>query len=259
MASFYDLSIGKEIEFKRILADAGLSTEMVEKVIRCPYLGRKMVDAIDEPQQASPRSPIPWTPVADYVYRIMARSQLRDWGFTQADADKLSTTMHDHHGQLMPTGVSIWLGKNLKFNWTEMTAWIEDEVKALEFTFQDYFGPSRLSFYPGSEVTGKRKLDVVDFDLATFWDSINGVIPGDVRSTRQKWPGLEVLQLLALNPQVCVAMDGKTIPYMFAPGLVVDSDSLPYFDRSDREVYVGDVWDGNQWMPHVSGCLCGVA
>lgn len=248
MASFYDLSIDKKTEFKRILADAGLSTEMVEKVIKYPYLGKRMVDAIDVyPSQESPKSSIPWTPVADYAYHIMARSQLRGWGFTPDDAYKLSAKLHDHDGPLTPTGVSIWLGKNLGYNWTEMTTWIEDEVKKLGFTFHTYFDTNRLSFLAGSEHAGKRKLDVVDLDIATFWDPTNGVIPGNVRSTRSKWPGLEVATLLALNPQVYVAMDGKTIPYMFAPGLVVDSDYLPRFYRSARKVYADGGWAVYRW------------
>lgn len=248
MASFYDLTIGQGVEFQRILADV-LSAEDAKRIIKYPYLGKRMVDAIDVyPQQASPKSYLPWTPVDQYVDRIMARSQLRGWGFTSDDADKLSATMHDHDGLLMPTGVSIWLGKDLAYNWTEMTTWIEDEVKVLGFTFQTYFNPDRLSFLPGSECAGRRrKLDDVELDLATFWNPTNGVIPRDVRSSRPKWPGLEVATLLALNPQVYVAMDGKTIPYMFAPGLVVDSDCLLRFYRNARKVYADGGWVVYRW------------
>jgi hypothetical protein len=206
--------------------------------------------AMQTTESTRPLSSIPWMPVGVYVDHIMARSKLRGWGFTQADASKLNANLHDHDGPLTPTGVSIWLGRDLKFNWTEMTAWIEDEVNKLGFTFQDYFGPVRmhqLSFLPGSEVTGKRKLDVVDLDLATFLGSTNGVIPMNVRSSRLKWPGLEVATLLALNPQVYVAMDGETIPYLFASGLVVDSDGLPVFHCNSDGAYVHGSWDGRRW------------
>jgi len=31
------------------------------------------------------------------------------------------------------------------------------------------------------------------------------------------------------------------------PGLVVDSDNLPYFNRDSDEAFVNDNWDDNQW------------
>jgi len=190
---------------------------------------------------------IPWTPVDEYVDRIMARSQLRGWGFTSADADELSAKLHNHDGLLTPTGAKLWLGKNLGYNWNEIMSWINEEVRKLGFTFQARFHASGLSFYPGSEVTGKRRLDVVDLDLATFLNPTNGVVPKDVRSARPKWPGLEVATLLALNPQICIAMNSKTIPYMLAAGLVVGSDYLPRFYRIGREVYVDNYSNDTLW------------
>jgi len=45
---------------------------------------------------------------------------------------------------------------------------------------------------------------------------------------------------MRLDSVVLVANDAFT-------GLVVDSDNLPNFNRNDREVYVNDNWDDNQW------------
>ncbi|HUC96491.1 MAG TPA: hypothetical protein VMR16_02375 [Candidatus Saccharimonadales bacterium] len=240
-----DLVSGSTCEEMQNLLGAG---DLIKQIMACPDPSRvdKSAFAALLATVHQSQSSIPWTPVGQYVDRIMARSQSRAWGFTPADANKLNAKLRDHDGPLTPTGVSIWLGDNLSYNWVEMLAWIKDEVEKLGFTFQDNFSFDRLSFYPGSEVTGKRKLDVVDLDLATFWDSTNGVIPRKVRPTRPKWPGLKVATLLALNPQVYVAMDGETIPYMLAPGLVVYSDDLPGFYRFDRVVYVTDSWDGAQ-------------
>ncbi len=193
---------------------------------------------------------IPWTPVKEYVERIMDRSEIRGWGLTKTQAAKLATQLatHDHAGPLTPTGVSIWLGKNLEYNRAEAIAWLEDEVKALGFSFTDHIGSGRTLFYPGSQVTSKRQIHAVSLDLGKFWNPTDGLIPRQVRAKdQQRWPGLEVFWLLALNPRVYVAMDGKIVPYMFAPGLVVDSDYLPRFDRNGRECYVDDHWDDSTW------------
>lgn len=226
---------------------------LFKALLNCPDLSKvdkKAFSAFLAATQPKPQLSILLTPVSEYVDRIMARSELRGWGFTQTDAKELAAKLHDHYGPLTPTGVSIWLGNNLEFNWTEMIAWIKDEVEDVGFTFEERFSPDyQLSFYPGSEQSGNRKLGVVDLDLSTFWDPTDGVVSKYVRLKRpeSKWPGLEVPLFLALNPQVYVAMDGKTIPYMLAAGLVVYDDSLPGFNRHDRMVYVGGDWDSNHW------------
>ena len=42
-------------------------------------------------------------------------------------------------------------------------------------------------------------------------------------------------------------MDGKTIPRLWALGLVVDSESVPYFYRDADEAFVNANWDDYQW------------
>lgn len=46
MASFFDVTLGKETEFRRVLADAGFTVEIVDMIIKTPSLARKMLDTI---------------------------------------------------------------------------------------------------------------------------------------------------------------------------------------------------------------------
>jgi hypothetical protein len=246
MADLYEMSTGNLIEFLRVMRDAGLTDKLAEKIKDNPRLAARMVRAVEvRPRQASPKPSIHWTAVDEYVDRIMARSQMRGWGFTPADAKRLEDMMHDHYGPLDPTGVSIWLGGDLRFNWDEMMAWLKDEVAALSIPLQGGFSPDRLSFFPGSEQAGRRKLGVVDLNLGQNWYPGEGVVARYVRSSRSKWPSLEVLTLLALNPQMAAAMDGSNIPYMMIAGLVVDKTHLPWIRCGDHhEVVVYECWEG---------------
>lgn len=196
-----------------------------------------------------PTLTIPWTPVTEYVERIMARSELRGWGFTELDACKLADSLrnHDHFGDLYPVSVRMWLGNDLMFNWSELMLWIEDEISASNCGFNSYLDVRQLAFLPGSEISGERSLDVVDLDLQTFWDKDKGIMPINARATRDKWPSLEVAVMLALNPQVYTMIDGNTVPGMLSSGLVVDSICLPNFSRDNCEVYVHDRWRDDQW------------
>lgn len=181
---------------------------------------------------------IPWTPVNRYVQLIMARSELRHWGFTQDDADKLEHALKDHRGVSKLTAVNIWLGYRLDHNWHEAMLWLTDEINKLGCDVQTYFGKGKLSFLPGSERRGSRELSVFDLDLSDFREVGESISPRELRSVRESWPGLEIAWFLALNPQVFVAMDGKKIPCIFAPGLTHNSVGMPHFSCNNREARI---------------------
>lgn len=183
-----------------------------------------------------------WTPVDQYPDLIMERSKLRGWGFTVADVDKLAAKLHDHNGLFTPTGVKIWLGRDLTFNWLEATAWLSDVLKS----FQIYaIEPDNLTLLSGDVRRSRRQLSVVDLDFYTFWNPPDNKTPRDIRSTRSNWPGLEVAWFSALNPQIYELMDDKKIPYLFAPGLVVNPACIPSFEynKTVKTACVNDHWD----------------
>lgn len=196
-----------------------------------------------------PSKPIPWGTAADYAAKLYDWVERFRLGLSPHQIDGLFAELPDHAGPLLPTGITCTLGKGLQHDWKVVMRVIKYELQKRDVKFTEYFDASRLSYFPGSEPvkTKTPQLGVALLDLETFWDPQNGVMPREARRQRSRWPGLEVAWLLALNPQVAIMMDGKAVPYMFAPGLVVGRGSLPVFSRDDREVYVNGVWDGSPW------------
>ncbi len=192
-------------------------------------------------------APIAWRPISRYAAKIEEWNKMRGWGLTKAQITAFAATLVDHLDPLHPTGISLWLGRDLPFNWEEAMACLKLEVEALGEKFKPYFESNRISFFPGSEQSGKRKLTVALLDLQTYWNPTDGVVPNEVRKIEKRLPGLEVAWLLALNPEVYLAIDYKTIPGLVATGLVVDSDGVPFFVRDSDEAYVDDYWADNHW------------
>ncbi len=186
-------------------------------------------------------APIAWNPVSGYATKISEWNKLRGWGLTRGQIDTFANTLVDHLDLLHPTGISLWLGRDLSFNWEEVTACLKLEVEALGKKFGLYIESDRLSFFPGSEQSGKPRLDVALLDIQTYVGTTSGVVPSEIRKIKKRLPGLEVAWLLALNPQVYLAIDYKTIPGFIAAGLVVDSVFVSYF-AYDSGAYVGVLW-----------------
>jgi hypothetical protein len=84
-------------------------------------------------------------------------------------------------------------------------------------------------------MSGDPSLAITKLDFRTFWDGQNGLVLSEVRPQRLCWPGLEVIHFLALNPQYCQLMDGKTTPFLMAPGLAGDAEFAPGFGRGGRK------------------------
>lgn len=237
--------------FQYLIANGDLVKMLQDAGPRLSQVDRSAFGALLTPAPAS----INWTPVSEYVEKIAARSKLRGWGLTKGVIESLASSLvgKDHAGPLNPLGVQLWLGHDLAYNYDEMNCWLKDEVEARGENFKAYPDASQVSFLPGSELSGKRRAVAVGLDLQTFWDPTNGVIPRKVRSQRSRWPGLEVGWLLALSPQVYLAIDYKTIPGFIAPGLVVDSDCVLCFSHVSDDSFVSGNWDDYAW--HVSSLV----
>jgi hypothetical protein len=211
------------------------SGDLVTQMLNCPDLSMVDKEAFSALLFPKPTLNIPWTPINKLVSRVMKRSKKRLWGFTDADAEKLTTALNEHNNSsdLYPTSVRLWLGGTLKYNWTEMMLWIREEVEALGYEFTEDFDVNvnqlKFFFLPGSEISGNRSLSVVNLDLKTYWKPESYIVAEDELPKRKKWPSLEVATLLALNPQVYVLMDNKIVPNMLSAGLVLDSRCLPGF------------------------------
>jgi hypothetical protein len=200
-----------------------------------------------------------YTPVDQYAERILARSRLRGWGFDGGAGDPImklafrsNANLWEHWGILKPVGAMLWLGHDLAYNWAEGLAWLKDELEAADtgLKWNNYLKDAVISFYPGSEQSGKPNAGAVGLDLSAFWvprDSLlasgGGLVPSERRRQKMqigyRWPALEVLWFLALNPQYCGFMNGKTEPFLMAAGLEVSPGFVPVFTRHGRDFFVG--------------------
>lgn len=212
------------------------ASDLVNLMLDCPDLSRVDRDAFASLLSMQQLEDL-WSPVEEYTTRIMKRSELRNWGFTQLHADKLAAELHNHSSLLLPTGVKIELEKDLKSTWDELMLWLKDEIGALGYTLKEYFNPNTLSFLPGCEYTGELRLSAVDLDLVSFGQP-SVFCPQQIRSYRPTWPGLEVVSLLALNPKVCIALGNKIIPNILVAGLSCGFDLLPLFSCGNNQVLV---------------------
>lgn len=200
---------------------------------------------------------ISWTPVEQYAQLIMERSDQRGWGFQKFDALHLALKLNKHSNLLTPTSVNIWLGKDLAHNWLEAIFWIKDRVELLNYDLQLFFESSQLSFLNGSapHKNGQIGMNVVELDLKTFWGHIDNSIPWwHTQSNNISWPSLEIAWLLALNPQIFIGMDGKTIPYLLASGLTIDENDIPCFHRDGRKLCIGHSLRGHNWQKESLVC-----
>jgi hypothetical protein len=229
-------------KFQYLLANGDLLKPMVDADLS--KVDRSAFGAVLTPTS----TPITWRSVSEYASKIAEWNKLRGWCLTKTQITAFAKTLVDHLDPLHPTGISLWLGRDLPYNWEEVMACLKLEVEALGESFTPCVGAERVSFFPGSEQTGGRKLTVALLDLATYWNPTDGVVPNEVRKIEKRLPGLEVAWLLALNPEVYVAIDYETIPGLIAAGLVVGSDFVPHFELCSDEAYVLGSWAGYGWL-----------
>lgn len=225
--------------------------DLVKALLGATDLGRVDRDAFRALLAPAPKpvTPIRWGSAADYAAKLCDWNDRFRFGLRNQQIDELFAVLPDHAGPLQPTGISLTLGKGLRHDWEVVMKVLEYELQKLGVKFTEYFDASRLSYFPGSEPAKAKtpQLEGALLDLQTFWDLQNGVMPREARRQRSRWPGLEVAWLLALNPEVFLAMNGETIPFMWATGLVVDSGRLPYFYRDSDGAFVRDYWGGCGW------------
>lgn len=249
MTRFYDAGHGKVLQFERLLVDeANMTAEELEAVLRQPKLAHGMLGWLRE--QLNPPAPQPvYTAPSDYVSRIVARSQARDWGFSNQQLTTLERELEglDHAGPLSPVGVRIWLG-SLEKTWQESMLWLKEETEAQGLEYCPHFD-SVPTFRPGSEIKSKPRLACVGLDL-TLWNPQDGIVPKQELPKLDSWPTVEVPQLLCLNPQLMQVMDGKNFPHLIVSGLVVGSDGVPYFDRDGQELLVCFYWVSDNWYSY---------
>lgn len=197
---------------------------------------------------------INWTPVSQYA------DKLRDWngrfGLGLTEAEITGLLLPDHAGPHQPTSISKTFGKGPKGDRAVIQQIIAYEMAKIGCPYTDYIEEHQWSvaYHPGSEPDRftSSQLAPALLDIGRFWDPDNGVtIPGVRRELVGQWlPSLEVDWLMAFNPQVLAAIDGKVIPGFIAPGLVVGSADAPGFVRVGDEACANLYWDDDPWYDY---------
>ncbi len=192
------------------------------------------------------KRPIPWTSPQEYLDRVDRRAAVREWRLPtwSGERDRLHRQFDhaNHRGpfQLRPMGIQLWLGRTLEYNMIEALAWLTDELRGLGSSLVFDFEPGLIKFYPGCSFEGPPFMKATTLDLMRHWDPVGGAHLQNLDTT-VGCPGLEVIWLLALNPQVALAMNGKNVPYMIAPGLLVG----PPHENAGALWFMGDDGEGN--------------
>jgi len=220
--------------------------DLIKYLLACPDLtkvNRTDFRALLHPPAAS----VAWTPVEEYADRIAARNDLCHWGLSSKQITEFGASLKPHLGELQPSGLLLWLGHTLKYNWEQVVAWLSDEIEALGGFLPVFIRSDLVAFWPGFEMDGPARLRPVWLDMATTWHPSEGLIPAEVRMNRGlDLAGLELAWTLALSPQILLAIDGRMFPAMLAAGLMVDSTGVPNFDHGAVDPFVGCVESGSR-------------
>ena len=96
MASLHEVTVGQDIEFKRVLAKAGMDSRLVETIIRKPQLADGMVGWLRE--QLAPPLPELFVSLETQLANVRRWNTVRNWGFTDADFDAVDLTPGDNSG-----------------------------------------------------------------------------------------------------------------------------------------------------------------
>lgn len=236
------LGSSDSLQMQRLLAHGYL----LQDLLACPDLTK--VNRTDFRALLRPAiEPVAWTPVEEYADRIAARNDLCHWGLSSRQIAQFGASLKPHLGELQPSGLLLWLGQTLKYNWEQVVAWLSDEIKALGGSLPVFIRSDLVAFWPGFEMDGPARLRPVWLDMATTWDPWEGLIPAEVRMNRGlNLAGLELAWTLALSPQIMMAIDGLMFPAMLAAGLMVDSTGVPNFDHGALDPFVGCAESGSR-------------
>lgn len=248
MASFYEITIGDQIEFQRRLSDAGLSTEDVDRIKKDPTLASAMVKALREEQ-----------PKVDFVQFNCLLNGLADQKKVLARVDaqlprklrlgaKLINgleTASDHVQTLEDLETFVVIKPTLEETWCYKQAFI-GAVQPM--TWETGFDKSQMELHSTAYQDYEPGIYLVRVNLVANW------VPGKARSVREvrqsatgTLASTEAMDAYMLQqPALLQAQDGDKLPYVDCAGIESGDRPVkaPVFRWNDfyRGVYFGS-WD----------------
>lgn len=241
MTRLHDLSIGKDGEFKRLLAQAGLTVEDVQAVLENPRLALTMVEALRG--QLAPS----WYVASEQQLENVRRwNQERDWGFTEADIPEVPEGLAPR-GPLEIPVLSVYLPDKVGVSGYVRTArelWgIARHRQPNSWQWPELrLDADHIRLLEGIEPFHEPGIRWVMLDLGAHWNGQDGVRPHDVRDKDSAHA--EVLAAAGHFPGWPRAMDGKNVPYVWIAGYQV---MLPSEDAWTRVPFL--YWSSvNSWV-----------
>lgn len=235
-------------------------------------------------------SPTPsWTPVQEYSELIRQANEKYGFGFPNCMIDLLSLDLKgfEHLDFYTPSSVRIWPIGGLRENWTKLFRWMEDRLSEHGIELMSCINVQELSFFrtkrddktyenirgvvPDRNMVPRDKYHYSTNRIVLSPNRINLAtscrdLTANAKMVGQYWVGIEILTLLALNPQMFKLLDGKTLPHLCANGVRVSEEFVPVFQYNelgralvsihfvnarkgfDRRVKsIGTEWSGFDW------------
>lgn len=143
-----------------------------------------------------------------------------------------------------PLAIDIFMDGSFSHNFEIATDCLRYSLRKLGYALKVNTAGDKL-FYrlTNKSLTGGRVLNVSAIDLKTFDGTYSGIIPKMLLSTRQSWPGICIIWLLALNPHICIKLGVKDLPELLIPGINSKSGHMPKVYTFEKTVYIDCDWD----------------
>lgn len=223
MARLHDVTVGKFDQFKRVLADADLDSELVDFVVKRPELACKWVADLRE--QLNPPAPVfdpkfrrLFSDTPSVLEAFLVRNKQRNWGFTGEQIDALRNQAIELTSSLNQViTLDIWLG-DLPTTFEELWSW-NVAVHGADGTWR-WDGlrsdEKHLRLLDATRYGNQPSARWVVLDLTAN----HRRAPKDVRDPANS-AGLQLLSASALHPAWVPAIDYDAVLSVWLPGLQV--------------------------------------
>ena len=236
MASFYDTTVGQQVEFQRVLASAGFTDSDIARIIKEPSLASTMYASI-QPKQTS----VPY--IIARVERQLAR--YAEAGFVATDEQRQRILAQaEAFVPLSATDRPLVTGF---FDSTpEAFNQVWSKVKLDGYKTVRYFDESEpLRFADGMQPPnhGPR---LVHFDPNTYQGDSPESALKKAKRDKVRLAGIEVAEMLFVEPEWALKWNGKDHPYLNCSALQLGAGWLrvPYLRRwdCDRQLELLSRW-----------------
>lgn len=245
---FYDQTVGQQIEFQRILAEAGFTPKEVDSIIKEPALAKKMLEVVRVAQ------PDRYSQFAKFLYSLEKQvAELRHINKQMAKKKQVPNTWFDK--LITDDGGHIQMVESLNHFYIEPSESLGEiydyNVEIIKITQPNIWDSGfvrdakHLVRHEKARVYSPG-IHIVNTNLFDNWSPDKGRSVNQVRKSpldNGVWLGAiePIAAYGSQDPLFLQSQDGKTHPYQDNAGLCQgdDLDQAPYFDwgADARKVY----------------------